>query len=115
MQKRQNKIWELWEEGKAISPYAELMTYQNEINNGGHDQYFMNIENTRDLPKELSVLASVLPQELKSNVQKAYAAYLALAEDKKAEEVLKQCDDVFYDNEKEITRLLEDYAAKTAL
>ena len=31
-----NKLWELWEEEKAASPYAELMTYQSEVNNGGH-------------------------------------------------------------------------------
>ena len=35
-----NKIWDLWAEGEAESPYAELITYQSEINNGGHGQYF---------------------------------------------------------------------------
>ena len=30
-------------EGKAESPYAELMTYQGDINNGGHSQYFSNV------------------------------------------------------------------------
>ena len=44
-QKKWNKMWELWSEGEADSPYAELMTYQSEINNGGHGQYFCNIEN----------------------------------------------------------------------
>ena len=38
-----NKMWELWAEGKAGSPYAELMTYQSEVNNGGHSQYFSNV------------------------------------------------------------------------
>ena len=38
-----NKLWELWEEEKAASPYAELMTYQSEVNNGGHSQYFTNV------------------------------------------------------------------------
>ena len=36
-QKKWNKMWHLWAEGRADSPYAELMTYQSEINNGGHD------------------------------------------------------------------------------
>ena len=40
-----NKMWDLWAEEKAQSPYAQLMTYQSEINNGGHDQYFTNIDN----------------------------------------------------------------------
>ena len=33
-----NKLWELWAEGHIDSPYSELMTYQSEINNGGHAQ-----------------------------------------------------------------------------
>lgn len=47
-----NKMWDLWVDGEADSPYAELMTYQSEINNGGPDQYFTNVENTSDLQKE---------------------------------------------------------------
>ena len=35
-----NKMWELWTEAKVEVPYAQLMTYQSEVNNGGHDQYF---------------------------------------------------------------------------
>lgn len=117
-QKKWNKMWELWMEGEAISPYAELMTYQDEINNGGHDQYFTNIENTGDLQKEMLELANILPQKLIKNLKKAYEAYLILEEkeeDEKAEEVLEQCDDVFYENEEEINRLLEEYAAKMKL
>ena len=39
-----DKMLDLWVEGAAESPYAELMTYQAEVNNGGHDQYFCRIE-----------------------------------------------------------------------
>ena len=60
-----NKMWELWTEEKVDSPYAELMTYQSEINNGGHDQYFTNVENTSDLSKEISALEQILSAELK--------------------------------------------------
>ena len=35
----------------------------------------------------------------------AYKAYLTL--DEKAEDILEQCDDVFYENEEDINRLLE--------
>ncbi len=73
-----NKIWELWTESKVASPYAELMTYQSEINNGGHSQYFTNVQNTGDLPKEMSALEQILSVELKNNLQKAYEAYLIL-------------------------------------
>ena len=79
-QKKWNEMWELWVEGNAESPYAELMTYQSEINNGGHDQYFTNVENTSDLQKDMSVLESILSEKLKQNLQKAYQAYLLLEE-----------------------------------
>ena len=117
-QKKWNKMWELWSEGEADSPYAELMTYQSEINNGGHDQYFLNVENTGDLQKEMSVLESVLSAKLKNNLQKAYNAYLVLEEkedDEKAEEIMEECDDVFYENEEEINHMLEQYSAKIEL
>ena len=68
-QQKWNKMWELWAEGEAISPYAELMTYQGEINNGGHDQYFTNVENTGDLQKEMSALEKMLSPNLKNNLQ----------------------------------------------
>lgn len=70
-----NKMWELWAEGKIDTPYAELMTYQSEINNGGHLQYFDNIENTGDLQKEISELERILPQALKSNLLISYKSY----------------------------------------
>lgn len=111
-------LWDLWVEENADSPYAELMTYQSEINNGGHDQYFLNVGNTSDLQKEMSVLESVLPAELKNNLQKAYKAYLMLDEnedDEDAEDIMEQCDSVFYENEEAIMRILEEYAEKMEL
>ena len=114
-QKKWNKMWELWIEGNAESPYAELMTYQSEINNGGHDQYFTNVENTSDLQKDMSVLESILSEKLKQNLQKAYQAYLLLEEkedDEYAEETKEQCDNVFYENEEEINQMLKEYATR---
>ena len=117
-QRKWDKMWELWMEEKADPPYAELMTYQSEINNGGHDQYFTNVENTGDLQKEMSALKTILSEKLNNNLQKAYKAYLVLEEkedDEKAEEILEQCDDVFYENEEEINHTLKGYAAKIEL
>ena len=117
-QQKWNKMWDLWVEEKADSPYAELMTYQSEINNGGHDQYFLNVENTSDLEKEISALEQVLSAELKDNLRKAYQAYLALEEnedDEDAEETLEECDDTFYEYEEEINKALEEYASKIEL
>ena len=113
-----NKMWDLWVEEKADSPYAELMTYQSEINTGGHDQYFLNVKNTSDLEKEISALEQILSAELKDNLRKAYQAYLALEEnedDEDAEETLEECDDVFYEYEEEINKALEEYASKIEL
>lgn len=113
-----NKIWDLWSERKVDSPYAELMTYQSEVNNGGHDQYFTNVENTGDLKKEMSALKQILSLKLKDNLNKAYKAYLVLEEkdeDEKAEETLEQCDDVFYENEEESLHALEEYASTIKL
>ena len=108
-----NKMWELWTEEKTKSPYTELMTYQSEINNGGHSQYFCNVENVSDLQKEMSELQIILTPILSENLKKAYKAYLILEEneeDEKAEEILEQCDDIFYENEEQINHLLEQYA-----
>ena len=108
-----NKMWDLWTEEKTKSPYTELMTYQSEINNGGHSQYFCNVENTGDLKKEMSALSSVLSDKLVENLNRAYEAHLILEEkedDEKAEEVLEQCDDVFYENEEQINHILQEYA-----
>lgn len=108
-----NRMWELWANGQTESPYTELMNYQGEINNGGHCQYFTNVENTGDLQKEMSALEGILSAELKNNLQKAYNAYLILEEkdsDETSEEILKECDGKFFENEEEINRILENYA-----
>ena len=106
-------MWKLWTEERVKSPYAELMTYQSEINNGGHSQYFCNVENVSDQQKEMSELQIILTPILRENLKKAYKAYLILEEneeDEKAEEILEQCDDIFYENEEQINHLLEQYA-----
>ncbi len=117
-QQKCDKMWDLWAKGQAESPYAQMMTYQSEINNGGHDQYFINVANTGDLQKEMSILENSLSKKLKLNLKKAYEAYLILEEreeDEVAEEILEQCDDVFYEHEEEINHALESYAAKIEL
>jgi hypothetical protein len=107
-----NKIWDLWAEGKAKTPYAELMTYQGEINNGGHSQFFLNVSNTGDLPATVEVLLGVLPEPLKSNLQRAYDSYLSTKDsDEEDDELLDECDNVFYEHEEKINALLDEYAA----
>ena len=108
-----NKMWDLWTEEKTKSPYTELMTYQSEINNGGHSQYFCNVENTGDLKKEMSALSTVLSDKLVENLNRAYEAHLILDKNEcvaKAEEILENCDSVFFENEEEINCKLEMYS-----
>ncbi len=117
-QKKWNKMWDLWAENRADTPYAEVMTYQSEVNNGGHDQYFLNVEQTGDLQAEISILENVLSEELRSNLLTAYDAYQMLADmesDEEWEAILERCDDVFFKNEEEINRILKAYAAKIEL
>ena len=117
-QKKWNKMWDLWVEGRADSPYAELMTYQSEVSNGGHDQYFFNIGNTGNLQKEMTTLETVLPPKLQRNLRDAYNAYLMLANEnseKKAETILEQCDNEFYKDEEEINCILKEYAIEIKL
>lgn len=109
-----NKMWGLWAEEKALSPYAELMTYDSEINNGGHMQFFDNVSNTSDLPQTISALYSVFDDVLKQNLEKAYNAYIEYEENEeqesKLDEILNECDNVFYENESKIEQILKEYA-----
>ena len=117
-QKKWNKMWDLWTEGRADSPYKELMFYQSEVNNGGHDQYFFNIENSGNLQKEMAVLKTVLPAKLRDNLQNAYDAYLKLTNeesDEQAGTILSQYDDEFYKVEEDINRILREYASQIEL
>ena len=117
-QKKWNKMWDLWTEGRADSPYKELMSYQSEVNNGGHDQYFFNIENSGNLQKEMAVLKTVLPAKLRDNLQNAYDAYLKLTNeesDEQAGTILSQYDDEFYKVEEDINRILREYASQIEL
>ena len=110
-----NRMWELWTEGKVESPIGELMTYQSEINNGGHSQYFFNTGNIDDLQMNLVNILSILPKELKDNLESAYKSYMALEQNEdneEAEKILEKCDDVFYENEHKIIRILEQYSEK---
>ncbi|MBP3330366.1 MAG: DUF4375 domain-containing protein [Clostridia bacterium] len=113
--KKWNKMWDLWSDGEIESPYNELMTYQSEVNNGGHDQYFLNTSDNSDIEKELNALYEILPEEAKENLKKAYKAYLKLEEnedDEEAQEILENADNNFWENEEQITEIIKKRAEK---
>ena len=106
-----NLMWTLWEQGKINSPYKELLTYQSEINNGGHDQYFFNLSNNGTIEKDLKVLYNILPKKLKKNLKEAYLKYCNRCNEEN-DFLLEEYDDIFYINEKMIDDILEDYSNK---
>lgn len=116
--KKWDAMWDLWVAGEMESPYAELMRYMSEVYNGGHGQYFDNTAHTGDLQKEMRELENILPPAFRENLKKAYAAELVLAEnldDEAAGDTVEQCDMMFYANDRELNRLLEERAAKIEL
>lgn len=113
-----NRMWDLWAEGEIESPYNELMTYQSEVNNGGHHQYFLNTENNGDARKDIEASCTILPGVLTENIQTAFKSYVELEQDKNIEtneEILEQCDDVFYENEKMINGILERFCKEAEI
>ena len=108
---RFNKMWDLWSEGKISSPYAELMTYQSEINNGGHDQFFYNVSQSDSVERVVGELYKILPETLASNLRTAHNALLENGDDMDVnEEVFEECDDIFYENEEHINHILQEYS-----
>jgi hypothetical protein len=104
---RMNKIWDLWPD-KIPSPTSELMTYQAEVNNGGHDQFFFNLENGGRLEETMTQLRSLLKGGRLENLERAYVAYQNYDENEDyAQEVMEECDEIYYDHEDEINQLLE--------
>lgn len=102
-----NRMWALWSRGGADSPYAELMTYQGEVTNGGHGQYFAN---TEGLSGQMRTLASILPEDLAENLRRAWDACKAGNDD-----TLSRCDAFFGENEDRITAILKEYAKTLSL
>lgn len=111
-----NKMWDLWVDGKTCSPYTELMLYQSEVYNGGHAQYFDNTANFYDLKAEVEALLTILPPVLAECVHRCYTAFADTGDITKTHSALfAACDDVFYDIEDQINKLLEAYAATIQL
>ncbi len=107
-----NKLWDAWAEGKEASPYAQLMTYESEVGNGGHSQYFFNVANTGDLRAEVEAILPILPEPLKANLLRGYEAFSAQEDiaDDANDDLFSECDDVFYEHEQVLIELLQSYA-----
>lgn len=111
-ERKWNLMWDMWVQEEAISPYAELMEYESEVNNGGHSQYFFNVANCGDLKSDVKKILAVLPEPLNENLKKAYDAFSGQEDicDDENEELFEECDGVFCENEKLLIDILKVYA-----
>ena len=111
-EERWNRIWELWEIGDLPSPLENLLTYESEVNNGGHSQYFFNVANCGDLAVEVEAVLSMLPEPLRENLARGYAAFSEQDDisDDVNDELFEECDDVFYEHEQLIIDIIYEAA-----
>ena len=114
-------MWELWEAGEIPSPYNELLTYDDDMQDGGHLQYFLN----RALRGEnmfavMAALRETLPADHADNVARAYRQFCLLDIDTEDDGAVMQAldddplsaFDAWYDeHEESLLDVLEAYAA----
>ena len=107
-----NKMWDLWAVDKLDLPCAKLMKYESEVNNGGHSQYFFNVANCGDLAAEVETVLSMLPEPLRENLARGYAAFSEQYDisDDVIDELFEECDDVFYEHEQLIIDIIYETA-----
>lgn len=121
-----NKMWELWSDGELEQPISSLLTYDGEIQNGGHLQFFCNLEEDEEveLKDMLNYLKKILPEEFYSNLNKAYKEYKNLNFQPEMseeycevaiEEPLLEFDNFYYEHEEEIQNILKEYSLKIEL
>ena len=107
-----DKMWDLWADDKLDLPCAKLMKYESEVNNGGHSQYFYNVANCGDLAVEVEAVLSMLPEPLRENLARGYAAFSEQDDisDDVNDELFEECDDVFYEHEQLIIDIIYETA-----
>ena len=107
-----DKMWDLWAINKLDLPCAKLMKYESEVNNGGHSQYFYNVANCGDLAVEVEAVLSMLPEPLRENLARGYAAFSEQDDisDDVNDELFEECDDVFYKHEQLIIDIIYEAA-----
>lgn len=112
-----NKMMDLWVDEKLESPYLELIEYLNGINGEGHFCHFDNVNDNGDLKKYVTTLMTILPEPLKSNIELAYKTYKINLDNMtdENEEILNNCDKIYYENENLVNDILTKRASKIEL
>lgn len=94
-------------------PCAKLMKYDSEVNNGGHSQYFFNVANCEDLATEVEAVLAMLPEPLRANLARGYAAFSE--QEDSSDELFEECDDLFYEHERLIIDIIYEAAKNFTL
>ena len=110
-----NKMCDLWTKGEVPSPYSELMEYSSEVNNGGHAQFFSNLNDLGELDDAFVHVKKILPEVLKEKVILAYNEFKKDEFSDETETLCSECDDIFYKNEDLINEILKQYASTLKL
>ena len=107
-----DKMWDLWAINKLDLPCAKLMKYESEVNNGGHSQYFFNVANCGDLAAEVEAVLSILPDPLRENLARGYAAFSAQDDisDDVNDDLFEEYDNIFYKHEQLIIDMIQEAA-----
>ena len=82
------------------------------MNNGGHSQYFFNVANCGDFVPEVETVLSLLPEPLRENLARGYAAFSEQDDisDDVNEELFEECDRIFYEYEQLIIDIIQETA-----
>ena len=112
-----NYMIDLWVDNKLDNPIKHLITYDNEINNGGHLQFFQN--NHDELSEIIPVIKKYLSKNMSKNLQDAYELYLKINPnidsiesyvEVSQEENFEKFDNYYYEHDKEINKVLTEYS-----
>ena len=108
---------DMWVDGKLEGPINDLLSYDGEVQNGGHLQFFENYnDNLYDM---MISLKEILPSDFYNNLEKAYGEYKKAGYEIDSvddfvnvalEGTLDDADNFYYSNDKIINKILQDYA-----
>jgi len=107
-----NRMWDMYASGELAEDKPDiyaLCDYDSGVNGEGHSGWFYNTKNTEGsegLKNLISALFGILPEHLCDNLEKAIRSYDTEDED----DICEEADDYFYEHEREILAILENYA-----
>lgn len=117
-----NKMIDLWVNYELYHPIKDVLTYDAEVNNGGHLQFF---ENCNDELDEMMVsLKDNLPEEIYDNLKNAYDLYISSNikvenvddyVDEALEDRFGEFDSYYYNNSNKVNEVLRNYASTLEL